>query len=197
MFIITNETIIEEHKQEKNISSSLPPTTSILLGVEDELCLLQILTQINGLVWQCFYRTKMWPHLFATVFFILQWIMAALVLSRQRFIPSMMSTPIVSSVAIISSGAKEQKHCRYFYIWHCPFGRAKQTAYKILIIIDIAKLFSRQVSANTLLLAVRLRKFLFSHIIRLEYYRSFIIVATCIFLSFPLNSGWHLWNKLF
>lgn len=58
MLIITNETITEEHKQEKNISSSPPPTTSTLLGVKDELCLLEILTQINGLVWQCFYRTK-------------------------------------------------------------------------------------------------------------------------------------------
>ena len=35
MFIITNETIKEEYKQEINISSSPPPTTSILLGVED------------------------------------------------------------------------------------------------------------------------------------------------------------------
>ena len=30
----------------------------------------------------------------------------------------------------------------------------------------------------------------------LECYRSFIIVATCIFLSFPLNSRWHLWNTI-
>ena len=35
MFIITNETIKEEYKQEINISSSPPHTTSILLGVED------------------------------------------------------------------------------------------------------------------------------------------------------------------
>lgn len=74
-------------------------------------------------------------------------------------------------------------------MWYYPFGRAKQRAYKILIIIDIVGLFSRKVWANTLPLAIWLRKFRFSHIIRPESYRYFItVVLTWISLSFPLNS---------